>query len=203
MSSKSEKKRLSDVTNAAKAAKTKPEKKAKRDQTKEKHWKKLVPYLKKTNKSNVENLAKNLFDELWNANGKEAAAAITAPFVNQVTKEQAKIKGLAGKWVTDGEGDLTIGPGMKTAKLDCGYDGVVVWGLKLQSSEADNEWIYKASGTYDWDEVPASHSHLNVEMNLWYDSDSDTIDGKIEIGPIPPRALCCSNLEFTAKRKSA
>jgi len=204
MSSKSEKKRLSDVTNAAaEAAETKPEKKAKCNQTKEEHWKALLPYLKTTNKTNVENLAKNLFEELWNTDGEETAAAITAPFVKQVATEQAKTNGLAGKWVTDGGGTLTIGPGRKTAKLNCNEDGVVVWDLELQSSESASEWIYTASGTYQWDEVPSFYSHLNVTMKLWYDSDSDTIEGEIEIGPIPPHTMCDSSLDFTAKRKRA
>ena len=100
MSTTSNEKRLIDMTNDAATAK--PRKKTKpNNKTKEKHWKTLKPYLQKTTKNNVENFAKNLFEELWKTSGEEAAKAVTASFVEKVDADTNKNKSIAGTWTNE------------------------------------------------------------------------------------------------------
>jgi len=74
---------------------------------------KLQPHLKKANKQEVENLAKDLFRELWNQkNGKTIALKAVAPFWKSIQSSEITNLQVEGEWrlkLSDGkEGKLII-----------------------------------------------------------------------------------------------
>eukprot|EP00531_Pseudo-nitzschia_arenysensis_P013227 CAMPEP_0116143554 /NCGR_PEP_ID=MMETSP0329-20121206/15514_1 /TAXON_ID=697910 /ORGANISM="Pseudo-nitzschia arenysensis, Strain B593" /LENGTH=195 /DNA_ID=CAMNT_0003638885 /DNA_START=29 /DNA_END=612 /DNA_ORIENTATION=- len=193
-------KRVSEVVMTSEAlAETKPKKKTKQDNKKDEHWKKLLPYLTMANKNQVENLAKDLFDELWRMNSGKAAAAVTAPFTKKLKVDRNKNHRVAGTWMLDEGGTLTIHEGIGCAS----FDGSLVdfEDIERISSEAADTLIYKGE-TNRWDNC---ESEFKVHLRLKYDPHKDTIKGTIKVlscnpDPYGPSSSDGGSIEFMGQR---
>ena len=82
----------------------------------EQHWQsKIGPCLELASKEQVEQLAKELFHELWKVGGAPPAKKVADPFWKQLeTKKRSNVRSVVGKWILDNDnGTLEIGKGMK------------------------------------------------------------------------------------------
>ena len=103
---KSKTKTMSTKSNrsSSSAAAAKPQKKAKRSP--DEYWKTLLPYLEMASEKQVQDLAKDLFEELWKTSGEKSAKAVAAPFWKKLKEDKDMNLKAAGTWVPrrrDGE----------------------------------------------------------------------------------------------------
>lgn len=144
------------------------------------YWENLEPYIKKASREEVESLTKDLFRELWEHSGKDAAVAASAPFWKKIKENGNNNQKLQGTWILDNKGTLTIHD-----KLESGIyrsSSVDVEELHLESSKSVDLLVYVG----DADRWEHCRDDFVVKLKIGFNPDDDTIKGDIEVSSFRP-----------------
>ena len=202
VSTRNKKKRLlSDGTNEAPATKTK--KLANRKQSKDEYWSEFRHCLESADKMQVEDLAKDLFDQLWKTTGEKAALAITEQFKRKIKMAEETNERIADSmWVIDDGGTLTIDRDINYATFSNSSVHIYDFQITGDCSPASDTLVYLGN-TDCWEDC---HDDFRAELRLTYFANNDTVMGTIDGSPY--RLVDCGSdsarggvIEFTAKRK--
>eukprot|EP00592_Proboscia_alata_P006381 CAMPEP_0194353650 /NCGR_PEP_ID=MMETSP0174-20130528/1944_1 /TAXON_ID=216777 /ORGANISM="Proboscia alata, Strain PI-D3" /LENGTH=176 /DNA_ID=CAMNT_0039122293 /DNA_START=99 /DNA_END=629 /DNA_ORIENTATION=+ len=134
-------------------------------------------------KEELETIAFDLFQNLWNQGGKESASSTVKPYCDKVQAGKDGNSKIIGKWSLcmqgdDMRGSLTICEGINRAELSS--PNVDVEELRLKSAECTKTLVYEGDAD-QWDNCEDS---FNVNLTVEYDPVNDIIEGCVNVSPL-------------------
>ena len=203
-------KRLPKSPAAATTNTTQQQKKAKQSSPADQFWENTVkPRLELANRGQVEDLAKELFKELWvssSSGGKKSATGVTVSFLKPLEEDKNKNLKMAGAWKFKG-GELDIDIGIKGGSLVSSE--VDIEGFSLESSSPITSPILIYGG--DVDQYGCCRDSFEAELELIFQPTTDTIEGSVSVEPCNDRQepeygpddAFGGSFEFIATRKES
>ena len=156
----------------------------------------MQPCLNNASKDQIGNLAKGLFEHIYNTDSTRSAFKITTPFGKKIIRDTDENMKIAGDWEFGNGSALTISDDIRSA--DINREGNEGDGLELKSVVTSKHLIYHGD-LERWDSL---RDAVTVEMDLEYHPTTDTITGSVSVEPCGENCYGSygDDFSFTASR---